>query len=80
MPSQVLADNGDELTPGEARAIAALRRLARRWPPTLELISMGGGLHVIHTSDPRYSMPHGVDRQEAVLADIDGIPNDGGDW
>lgn len=73
-------DNGDRLTLGEATAIRQLRLLARRWPQTLKLVSMDGNLHVIRTSDPRYGLSFGPDRQEAIVADIDGIPNDGGAW
>jgi hypothetical protein len=80
------AANGDELTPAEAQAIAALQRLAKHWPPTLKLVSMGGSLSVIHGADPRWTpvaagtWSDSLPRQACVLADIDGIPNDGGDW
>lgn len=61
-------------------AIRALRALARRWPATLTLISVDGGLHVIRTGDPRYGHEHGSVRAEAVIETIEGIPNDGGGW
>jgi diaminopimelate decarboxylase len=80
----------DELTPEEAnyaalteiehKAIQALQRLAKRWPQTLKLVSMGGGLHVIRNGDPRFGESSGVDRGKAVIDSIIGIPNDGGDW
>jgi len=40
---------------------------------------MGGALSLIHTRDRRFDAD-GMERQEAILADIDGIPNTGGDW
>jgi hypothetical protein len=78
-----VGDNGDELTQEEALAIAALRRLALRWPQTLKVVSMGGSLSVVHTNDPRWGLAPEAGSQSrpgCVLADIDGIPNDGGDW
>lgn len=70
----------DELTPEEERAIASLKRLARKWPRSLTLVSMGGTLSVVRTNDERFDSPSGIDRQEAIVADIGGIPNTGGDW
>lgn len=64
----------------EERAIASLQRLAKRWPRSLTLASMGGSLVVIHTRDERFDADSTDERQEAVLADINGIPNTGGDW
>jgi hypothetical protein len=69
-------------TEDERRAIESLQRLARRWPDTLYLASMGGSLHVMRKGldgehvevgpgdglDPRFSM---------ATVDID---NTGGDW
>lgn len=72
--------NGDPMTPEEVRAVQSLARLAKRWPQTLKLVSMGGGLHVIHTGDPRFGAALPSERGEAVLYSFDGIPNDGGDW
>lgn len=79
MGSPVAGDNGDSLTPDEVNAIRSLHRLAKRWPRTLTLASLGGSLVVLHTGDPRWgeSLPH--DRAEAILDDFNGIPNDGGD-
>jgi hypothetical protein len=80
-PSTAEADNGDPLTEEEARAIRSLRVLARLWPRSLTLASMGGSLVVFHTGDPRWDASLGTDRAKAVLADdFSGIPNDGGDW
>ena len=75
----------DDLTTEERAAIAALRRLAKRWPASLTLVSMDGGLQVVrtdayHAINGREFLP-GPERQEAcVVADIDGILNDGGGW
>lgn len=80
--SEFIADNGEQATGEEARAIRSLQRLARRWPKTLKLISMDGSLHVIHTDSeglPEYGEDREV-RQACILADIRGIPNDGGSW
>lgn len=68
------------LRPEELRAINALHGLARRWPKSLTLVSMGGTLSVVRTDDERFDSASGIERQEAVLADITGIPNTGGDW
>lgn len=73
-------ENRDRLTDQERNAIASLQRLARRWPRSLELVSMGGGLHVIRVGDPRFGEPEATVRAEAVIETIIGIPNDGGDW
>ena len=64
-------------TPDEAKAIASLKRLAKTWPQTIMLVSMGGSLHVM-AKGPRLEN-FGLD-QELILEDIHGIPNDGGDW
>jgi hypothetical protein len=71
-----------ELTDDERRAIASLQRLGTRWPQTLKLVSMDGALSVIHANDPRFESEHrhAGERQECILAHIDGIPNDGGAW
>jgi hypothetical protein len=79
---QSLAEDANyaALSDGERKAIAALQRLAKRWPQTLKLVSMDGGLHVIRNGDERYGTRFGTDRQESVIASIYGIPNDGGAW
>jgi hypothetical protein len=70
-----------EVTEEERKAIAALKRLARRWPRSLTLLSYDGSLSVVHTADRDYiSDGDGTERQDRILADIDGIPNDGGAW
>lgn len=73
------------LTDDERRAIAALERLAKRWPRSLTLVSMDGGLQVVltkeyHDGNGQEFLP-GNERQElCVVAHISGIPNDGGGW
>jgi hypothetical protein len=81
MPEDLVGDNGDSLTVDEAKAIRDLRRLARRWPRSLTLASMGGSLVVFHTGDDRWGASLPGERAEAILAEnFIGIPNDGGDW
>lgn len=78
---EFIADNGDLVTEDEAKAIRALQLLARRWPRSLTLASVGGSLVIFHTGDERWSAASGRERAEAILADdFNGIPNDGGDW
>lgn len=70
----------DVLTDDEQKAIASLKRLARKWPRSLTLVSMGGALAIIHTGDPRFLEDSALERHDAILDDIRGIPNTGGDW
>jgi|HubBroStandDraft_2_1064218.scaffolds.fasta_scaffold746199_2 hypothetical protein len=80
MAKEFIADNGDTITEQEAKAIRALQLLARRWPRSLTIASMGGSLVVFHTGDERWGGMR-AERAEAVLAeDFGGIPSDGGDW
>jgi len=78
--AQFEGTNGDPMTLEEIRAVRALARLAKRWPSTLKLVSMGGVLYVIHADDPRYHDLDSAARGESVLYTFSGIPNDGGDW
>jgi hypothetical protein len=66
------------LTAEESAAIASLRRLASRWPRTLMLASMDGELVVIRNDDAR--MDGSAIDQDAIVAEIKGIPNTGGGW
>lgn len=68
------------ITEEERKAIASLQRLAKRWPRSLRLVSMGGELSVVHSNDERFFSDDTAERQEAVIGDIRGIPNTGGDW
>jgi hypothetical protein len=52
----------------ERRAIDALRKLAERWPPRLELFANNGSLLVIIPSD-----------NNRIVAEIPNIRADGGD-
>lgn len=69
-----------ELSGNERRAISSLQRLGKRWPKTLMLASMGGSLVVLRTNDPRFDSENCMTRNDAVVADVHGIPNTGGDW
>ena len=70
-----------EPTEEERKAIASLKRLARRWPKSLWLFSGAGSLCVMkrRQDGERYLVEGGGMDTDAVLATID-IPNDGGDW
>lgn len=75
-----------DLTDDEKRAIAALKRLARKWPKTLWLYSASGSLNVMrcNSAGKHAVLDRGLDQHGGVdptysLAVID-IPNDGGDW
>ena len=63
-----------DLTDEERKAIAALERLAKRWPQSLKLFSWSGTLCVIRADTSLLDNP-----EAAVITTIDGIPNDGGD-
>lgn len=68
-------------TPEEALAIAALKRLAARWPESLWLFSASGSLCVMQKDDDgdrRRTLGGGMD--PAACLDTIGIENDGGDW
>ncbi len=70
-----------EPTPEEAKAIRALKRLAKKWPKSLWLFAGNGeiailragpnGEHVVNSS--------GAVDQAFVVGSVD-IPNDGGGW
>ena len=67
-----------ELSDTERLAIDGLQRLARRWPPSLTLLSTEGSLEVIHTADYHgYYDLTDDQREELVLATVHGIPSDG---
>lgn len=68
-------------TKEEAKAIAALKRLAKTWPDTLWLFSASGTLCVMRNGDdgnPVYINRGGCD--PAYVVDKVDIQNDGGDW
>lgn len=68
------------LTTQEKVAINALDTLARCWPDSLTLASMGGSLVVVRTDDKQFESESGLERQKAVIYQAVGIPNTGGDW
>lgn len=69
------------LTAEETKAIAALQRVAKKWPRTLTLASMAGSLVVVSTDDDVFQGGGGPERSEGVLAYLGSdIPNTGGDW
>lgn len=72
-------DLGRELTAEEARAVASLKRLAKRWPSSLKLFSAAGSLIVVPSGWGPMSGATSRELEEAVIASIDGITNDGGD-
>lgn len=67
------------LSPEETRAIAALKRLAKRWPESLMLFSWSGTLCVVRVKEDGESPLHGADPNSAIIDTINGIRNDGGD-
>lgn len=74
-------DRTDEDRAAERNAIRSLRRLAKRWPRSLTLASMGGALYVIPTFDHDFNDGRdGIDPGK-IIADLGTeIPSTGGDW
>lgn len=66
-----------DLTADERRAIAALKRVAKRWPESLMLVGGGGRLAVVRTDDYESGALLGAGGR-GVIDDVD-IPADGGD-
>lgn len=66
-----------ELTPEERRAIAALERLAKRWPSSLMLWGGGCGSGPLRVMRG-HPCKDGRRANEITVASIN-IPNDGGD-
>ena len=58
------------ITTEEAKAIQSLKRLANRWPQSIGIFSHAGSLVVTKTN------ALGI---QAMITNIPGIPNDGGD-
>lgn len=69
------------LSPEEKTAIAALKRLAKKWPPSLWIFADGQSLSVLKTNDQgdRVMTRLGCVDPDFEVASLD-IPNDGGDW
>ena len=71
-----------ELTEKEKKAIKSLKRLAKKWPPTLWLFAGNGGLHILKTGKKGEVVLRdngGVDSDYHVDS-IDDIYADGGDY
>lgn len=71
----------EPLTVEEEKAIAALKRIAKKWPESLWLFSASGTLCVMkkYPGNSRYPPGWSDLSTEAEVATI-AIENDGGDW
>ena len=71
-----------KLTKEEKNAISTLKRLAKKWPPNLWLFSANGSLLVMRYNEhgEQAMLPNYCVDQEYIVDDIQGIPNDGGDF
>jgi hypothetical protein len=67
-------------TPEEAKAIKALKRLAKAWPPSLWLFSASGTLNVMRVASDGGHAFTGDAIDQSYVIDTIAIPNDGGDW
>ncbi len=77
-----VGEDGRALTDEERKAIAALKRLAARWPDSLTLFSWSGSLVVFKTDewqDFGALGPTDGNAGDYIVDSIHGIPNDGGD-
>ncbi len=64
----------------EAKAIRALKRLAKTWPQSLLLFSASGTLCVMPNEGAEEGGNELGRDPSRVIETIAGIPNDGGDW
>lgn len=67
----------------EKQAVAALKRVAKRWPNDLWLFSASGRLHVMRKHpDGSRAIPGADDNgmDPSLRIDSINIENDGGDW
>lgn len=72
-----------DLTREETLAIAALKRLAKRWPKTLWLFAGSGGLEIMRTNEHgnHAHTGHGGEAYDpAYIVGHADIEADGGDW
>lgn len=73
-----------ELTADERRVVAALKRIAKRWPQSIWLYAAGGDLHVMRADEDgghHYGGSGGRNAIDPAYAlDVVRIPSDGGDW
>ncbi len=68
------------MTKEEQNAINSLKRLAKRWPKSLELFSQSGSLEVRRAGWSDISEEYSLELEKKyVICIIHGIPNDGGD-
>ncbi|WP_276972421.1 hypothetical protein [Ferrimicrobium acidiphilum] len=71
----------DEFTTEELAAIKSLKRLARKWPKSLTLLSMEGSVYISRTADRGAIATRDCDTElDVPLVLIEGVPNDGGGW
>lgn len=70
----------EELTKEERAAIAALQRLAKKWPETLWLFANGCGINILRTHDGERMMNSMGCVDDAYSVGSVDIPNDGGDY
>ena len=70
----------DELTKEERAAIAALNRVAKRWPDSLWLYSASGSLCVMRKDAEGEKAVKGEGVDPDYVVDYIDIENDGGDW
>lgn len=75
-----IGDDGRELSQREASAIAEIQKLARRWPESLYLASMGGTLHVMRKNEDGEHAMEGDQLDQDYIVDTVRIENTGGDW
>lgn len=72
-----------DVTDEERRAIASLKRLAKKWPKSLWLFSASGTLTVMRRAwdgEPSFCGKGGTADKRYIVDVIRGIDNDGGDW
>jgi hypothetical protein len=69
-----------EPTPEEAKAIRALKRVAKDWPDSLWLFSAAGTLTVMRKGPDGGHVHNGENVDQSFIVDTIDIENDGGDW
>ena len=69
-----------DLTKEERNAINTLKRLAKRWPPSLWVFCTGTTFAVMKCGPDGHQMDRTGSVDQAYHVDSIGIPNDGGDW
>ena len=71
-----------ELTEREEKAIKSLKRLAKKWPPTLWVFAGNGGLHILRTGKNGEVVltESGAVNADYGVGSVEGIYADGGDY